>query len=212
MTASTSIGRSISGRSPFSLRNPPRADTPIRVPMVSTNAVMKMVSTTGNARQVSAPRKSSCQTMGVMLGGMLTIARGGAATCATKATSAVTTMPSRIAPGNFRITRIAIRMKPNMATTAGGEVRLPACTGAPGTPSFTSPVSFRPMKVRNKPIPTAKLYRSTVGTPSTIHCRRRKTVITMKAAPAMKIAASAVCQLNPKTLHTVKAINAFSPM
>ena len=139
MTASTSIGRSICGSCPFSSRKPARAESPISVPMVSTKAMMKMVSTMGNARQVSAPRKSSCHTMGMMLGGALTIPCGGAAVCTRKARIAVITMPSRIAPGTLRITRTAIRTNPNMATSAGCEVRFPACTGAPGTPSLTKP-------------------------------------------------------------------------
>ena len=63
--------------------------------------MMKMVSTMGNARQVNAPRKSSCHTIGEMLGGMLMMLCGGAAVCATKADYAVTTIPSRIAPGHF---------------------------------------------------------------------------------------------------------------
>ena len=36
--------------------------------------------------------------------------------------------------------------------------------------------------------------------------------MTMNSTPAMKMAASAVCQRKPSTLQTVKAMKAFSPM
>ena len=65
-------GYVLRGSWPFSSRKPARADSPIKVPMVSTKAMMKMVSTTGNARQVRAPRKSSCHRIGPRLGGRLT--------------------------------------------------------------------------------------------------------------------------------------------
>ena len=89
----------------------------------------------------SAPRKSSCQTIGVTLGGALTMLCGGAAIRTRKATIAVITMPSRIAPGILRITRTAIRTNPNMATSAGCEVRFPALhrrarNAQPHEPSF----------------------------------------------------------------------------
>ena len=48
--------------------------------MVSTKAMMKTVRTTGKAPQVSAPLKSSFQTIGITLGGMLRMACGGGAT------------------------------------------------------------------------------------------------------------------------------------
>jgi hypothetical protein len=180
--------------------------------MVSTHAMMKMVRTTGKARQVSAPRKSSCHRIGATLGGMLSRCFGGDAVPAMKAGRAVTTIPIRIAPGTLRMVRTASNKNPNMATSAGGDVRCPARTGAPGTPRTTSPVWFNPIKVRKSPIPVAKLNRRESGTPSTTHWRKRNMVRRMKAIPAMKIAAKAVCQANPSILQTVNATNAFSPI
>src|SRR5438128_6460263 len=79
-SASTVIGRSICGKFPFSPRNPARADTPIRVPIVSTKAIIKIVSTIGKNPQFSAARKSTLNSIGEMLGGKLTHAFGGGAT------------------------------------------------------------------------------------------------------------------------------------
>src|SRR5205807_351907 len=70
-SASTIMGRSISGRLPCSSRKPARADTPIRVPMVSTKAIMKIVNTTGKNPQLQAPLKSNLKKTGKRLGGEL---------------------------------------------------------------------------------------------------------------------------------------------
>jgi len=79
-SASTVIGRSMCGRFPFSSKNHARADTPISVPMVSTKAIIKIVSTIGKNPQFSAPQKSMLNSIGEMLGGKLTHAFGRAAT------------------------------------------------------------------------------------------------------------------------------------
>src|SRR6185437_7232253 len=67
--ASAIIGLSICGRLPFSSRNPARADTPINVPMVSTKAMTKIVSTTGKKPQLHALIRSSLNKIGERLGG-----------------------------------------------------------------------------------------------------------------------------------------------
>src|SRR5947209_18717078 len=53
-SASTVIGRSMCGKFPLSSRNPARADTPISVPMVSTKAIIQIVSTIGKNLQLSS--------------------------------------------------------------------------------------------------------------------------------------------------------------
>src|SRR5205809_7603221 len=76
-SASTVVGRSICGKFPFSSRNPARADTPISVPIVSTKAIIKIVSTIGENPQFSAARKSTLNRSGEKLGGNLTHAIAG---------------------------------------------------------------------------------------------------------------------------------------
>src|SRR5512135_380848 len=75
-SASVSMGRSICGNSPFSSRKPARADTPISVPIVSTKAITKIVSTTGKKLQLNTPEKSSLRKTGARLGGALIQACG----------------------------------------------------------------------------------------------------------------------------------------
>ncbi len=103
-SASAIMGRSICGRLPCSSRKPARAESPMSVPMVSTKAMMKMVRATGRALGESAPRRSICAKMGAMLMRELqTSAVGHGATRVANATSAVVTIPMRIAPGTLRI-------------------------------------------------------------------------------------------------------------
>jgi len=127
------------------------------VPIVSTKAMMKMVSTTGSALGASAPRRSICAKIGARLAGAPKTLCGHGATRVAKAISAVMTIPSSSAPGTSRITIAPISRKPKMATSTGAEVRAPALTGAPAMPSSTMPVWFSPIKVRKSPMPTAKL-------------------------------------------------------
>ena len=91
--------------------------------MVSTNAMMKMVSTTGKNPQVSALWKSSLRRMGEKLGGKPTQALGGAATPVAKARNAVARIPTKIAAGKRRIISTAISRNPKIATKTGTAVR-----------------------------------------------------------------------------------------
>ena len=79
----------------------------------------------------------------------------------------------------------------------------PSATGAPGTPGTTTPHSFKPMKARNKPMPTVKLRRSESGMALTIQLRTLRTVRMVNRTPAMKMAPKAVCQGKPNPLTTV---------
>src|SRR5438034_10727358 len=79
-SASTVIGRSICGKFPFSSRNPARADTPISVPIESTKAIIKIVSTIGKNLQLSAPRKSTQNSIGERLEDKHTHEIGGGTT------------------------------------------------------------------------------------------------------------------------------------
>src|SRR5208337_5538324 len=78
--ASAIIGRSICGRLPSLSRKPARAETPIRVPIVSTNAITRMVRTTGKKAQLKRLCKSKRKNTGSRLGGKLTHAVGAGET------------------------------------------------------------------------------------------------------------------------------------
>lgn len=71
----------------------------------------------------------------------------------------------------------------------------PIFTGAPATPRVTRPVSLRPMKVRKRPIPTAKAHLRERGIASASQLRTLKTVRMEKTMPATKTAPMAVCQV-----------------
>ena len=121
-------------------------------------------------------------------------------------------MPMRMAPRTRRTSSQAMRKNPAIASRVGGLDNAPRATGAPLTPSVTIPVSFRPMNVRNSPMPTAKLHLSESGMALAIQARTLITVSTVNKTPARKIAPKATCHDRPIPWTTVKAINAFSPM
>ena len=68
------------------------------------------------------------------------------------------------------------------------------------------------MKVRNNPIPIAKLCLSDIGRALASQLRTLSTVRSVNITPARKIAPSAVCQGKPIPFTTVNTMNAFSPM
>ena len=124
----------------------------------------------------------------------------------------VASMPTRIAPGTLRADNRTIEKKQKIASSGAGCVRSPRETGAPGTPSRTIPVSLSPMKVRKRPIPTAKLSLRLSGSASASQLRILRTVRIVNRTPAMKTAPRAACQVYPIDLTTVNAMKAFSPM
>src|SRR5437867_7267889 len=69
--ASAIMGRSIFGRLPSLSKKPARAETPMSVPMVSTNAITKIVSTTGKNPHVKMLCRSNLRKTGPRLGGRL---------------------------------------------------------------------------------------------------------------------------------------------
>ncbi|HEY2485325.1 MAG TPA: hypothetical protein VGI36_09255 [Candidatus Binataceae bacterium] len=99
-----------------------------------------------------------------------------------------------MAPGTRRRVKTAIARKLKIAISTTGEARLPILTGAPGTPIRTIPASFNPTKVRNNPMPAAKLWVSPGGRASIIHCQIRATVSRVKIIPANNTAPSATSQ------------------
>ena len=169
-------------------------ERPIRVPTVSTKAMMKMISTTGKNLRLSAPLMSSFIRMGETSGGRLTNCSGIGVTLSQMERSVVVTMPMTMAPLTLLAIRTTTRRNPATARSTEGEVMSPSLTGAPGIPGTTSPVSFRPMKVRKSPIPTAKLHLSEKGIASASQERTLKTVSSVKSTPATKTAPSATCQ------------------
>src|ERR1051326_5268224 len=99
---------------------------------------------------------------------------------------------------------------PAIASSTSGECRFPIFTGTP-VPAVTMPVSFRPMKARNSPMPAAKLYLrlGEIALPS--HPRKPMNVMIRKITPLTKTAPRRCCQVMPSAARP-KAMNAFSPM
>jgi hypothetical protein len=143
---------------------------------------------------------------------MLTTDVGSGVTPRANDAMVVTTMPMSSAPCTRCTSSHAVTRKPRMASSVPGLVMLPSATGDPGTPSATTPTAFNPMKVRKRPMPTAKLCLSERGIALASQLRTRNTVRIVKSTPARKIAPNAVCQGNPMPFTTVKAMKAFSPM
>src|SRR5579875_2562425 len=85
-SASAIIGRSMPGKLPAASSSPARSDTPTSVPIVSINAITKIVSSTPKKPHVSAALKSSFIMIGAGFGGIPRIEAGARATPVSKAT------------------------------------------------------------------------------------------------------------------------------
>jgi len=73
-------------------------ESPIRVPTVSTKAMMKMISTIGKNLRLRPPEMSSCIRMGERSGGRLTKCSGMAAALSQMESKVVPMMPMTMAP------------------------------------------------------------------------------------------------------------------
>src|SRR5260370_4412797 len=98
--ASAIIGRSICGRWPWSSSRPARSETPTSVPIVSTSAMTKIVSSTPKKPHPNIALKSSLKRIGAGLGGALTHRGGRVAT--PSANAAAEAMPASLSPMKAR--------------------------------------------------------------------------------------------------------------
>ena len=69
-------------------------------------------------------------------------------------TTAVPSMPMRIAPGTLRAISTIVSTTPNSASSTGGDTNFPCVTNVAGCETTMPPI-FKPMKAMNNPMPTA---------------------------------------------------------
>ena len=118
--ASTSIGRSICGSCPSASRKPARADKPISVPIVSTNAITKIVSATCKVWPGREPPRLSCHNNRLQCWGACRPGRAASRPRPEQKPRWLNDDAEQDSPGTFLMTRNRHKTKPNIATSTGG--------------------------------------------------------------------------------------------
>ena len=204
-TASTSIGffrSSISAAAP----------RPTSVPSVSRKLITNSVRRIGRKLRRSTPAMSSLSAIGAIETGIAMTARGAWPCPSRMPAAAITAMPVMMAPRTLRCSSTMMITNPAMPSSTSALRRSPILTGTPGTVELaTMPISFRPMKARKSPMPTAKLCFIDGEIELASQVRAPTSVMIRKMTPLTNTAPRRCCQVTPSAARP-KAMNAFSPM
>jgi hypothetical protein len=101
--------------------------------------------------------------------------------------------------------------RPNTESTATGSLATPPRVRSVAGSSTTTFIAWRPMIVRNRPIPLPTASFTGSGNTRMIYSRAPTAVSRTKITPSTTTAASAVCHGTPRAPTTVNAKKALSP-
>ena len=139
VAASTIIGRSISGKLPFSSSMLPADPTPTSVPKVSRKPMRNRVRRIGSILNFSIPMMSILKAIALRLysptKGRDMAARGASPYPVKYPRTAVAAMPSIIPPRTRKYISVLIKKKPNSARMTCAERRSPSFKGTAGAES-----------------------------------------------------------------------------
>ena len=171
---------------------------PTRVPAVSKKVTKRKVKTTTHICRVliSPMWVKATPKVGFRLGAADTIPCGTGIRPVTNPTTAVTTIPIKMAPGTRRTIKTAVTTKPTTVNQVLAVVKEPNPTTV-DLLATTKPPWCKPMKAIKRPIPAEMANFRSDGIASMMISRSLKIVIKTKMIEATKTPAKAVCQLIP---------------
>src|ERR1700675_2799006 len=172
------------------LTNPPCSQTPTSVPTLSNKSTNKNANKISRKPRWMAERKSNCKNVEDGCG-MEKIAEGQLEILRSMPSSAVPTIPIKMAALIFLAIKIRVNTSPKHAVCTSLSAKLPRPTNVAELETISFALRI-PTKAMNIPIPAAVECFRQSGMPLTICSRTRVTVRTRKSTPEKNTTASAV--------------------